>query len=306
MHLRARYYSPSSGRFIRRDDFRNGGNSALSHNLYLYVKDNPINWVDPLGLYRWSAFTSWQHIRVENHLASKYGGPDEWKMHLEYEIGNERRNGVIDIVYLPAAYNMRSSFYPISNPGYIYDIKRVGDDLVLAQSQLQRYLNSLQFNQQNLSDSSEPEGIGYDWRDLSWERGIKPIPPKPEIVTLNGDQHFLVWYEGDGIIMYAWSRWKDTDPDKIRDIPIYIFYDWLKLLKEAGKNNEAKELEDVRKGDGVFIPGPIPQQQPQPWPEPEWEPPYKQPEALPYIIAILLLKAFELWVCPPAVLVPFP
>ena len=45
-YYRARYYDPNAGRFLSEDpsDF-NGG-----INFYAYVANNPINWIDPLGL----------------------------------------------------------------------------------------------------------------------------------------------------------------------------------------------------------------------------------------------------------------
>ena len=45
VHLRARYYSPSVGRFTQRDP------SRLEANLYLYAGGNPVMNVDPSGLY---------------------------------------------------------------------------------------------------------------------------------------------------------------------------------------------------------------------------------------------------------------
>jgi len=54
-YLRARYYDPTTGRFISKDS--NEGNivNPLSLNLYTYCENNPVNYVDPTG-----------HITVNN------------------------------------------------------------------------------------------------------------------------------------------------------------------------------------------------------------------------------------------------
>ncbi|SDM34026.1 RHS repeat-associated core domain-containing protein [Geoalkalibacter ferrihydriticus] len=45
-HNRARYYDPMEGRFISRDPIGLGGGD---YNVYAYVKNNPINYIDPEG-----------------------------------------------------------------------------------------------------------------------------------------------------------------------------------------------------------------------------------------------------------------
>jgi len=53
-----RYYDPASGRYISRDPIGYGDGM----NVYASVHNNPINGVDPVGLYEWRAFFSgaWQ------------------------------------------------------------------------------------------------------------------------------------------------------------------------------------------------------------------------------------------------------
>ncbi len=49
VYLRARYYSPSAGRFTSRDTWEGDANRPLSFNRWNYVEGNPINLIDPTG-----------------------------------------------------------------------------------------------------------------------------------------------------------------------------------------------------------------------------------------------------------------
>ncbi|MDE6677995.1 MAG: hypothetical protein K2K02_03040, partial [Ruminococcus sp.] len=49
IYLRARYYSPTTGRFISRDSFAGRKSDPLSLNLYTYCRNNPIRYIDPSG-----------------------------------------------------------------------------------------------------------------------------------------------------------------------------------------------------------------------------------------------------------------
>jgi RHS repeat-associated protein len=53
-YMRARYYDPSIGRFISEDPSGFGGGDV---NLYAYVQNNPVIFIDPFGLERSSSFS---------------------------------------------------------------------------------------------------------------------------------------------------------------------------------------------------------------------------------------------------------
>ncbi|WP_239551401.1 polymorphic toxin-type HINT domain-containing protein, partial [Paenibacillus elgii] len=48
-YLRARWYDPSVGRFINEDTYEGDISNPLSLNLYTYVKNNPLKYLDPSG-----------------------------------------------------------------------------------------------------------------------------------------------------------------------------------------------------------------------------------------------------------------
>jgi RHS repeat-associated protein len=48
-YLRARYYEPTTARFLSKDDYFFFPEIPLSLNRYAYVRNNPVKYVDPLG-----------------------------------------------------------------------------------------------------------------------------------------------------------------------------------------------------------------------------------------------------------------
>ncbi|MEK4456186.1 RHS repeat-associated core domain-containing protein [Paenibacillus sp. FSL R10-2748] len=50
-YLRARWYDPDSGRFINEDAYQGEQNNPSSLNLYTYVQNNPLIYIDPSGHY---------------------------------------------------------------------------------------------------------------------------------------------------------------------------------------------------------------------------------------------------------------
>jgi RHS repeat-associated protein len=49
LYLRARYYDPATGRFLSRDPYPADAQDTQTINRYVYVKNNPTNYVDPSG-----------------------------------------------------------------------------------------------------------------------------------------------------------------------------------------------------------------------------------------------------------------
>lgn len=53
IYLRARYYNPTTGRFISRDSYAGKKSDPLSLNLYTYCHNNPVRYIDPSGNFPW-------------------------------------------------------------------------------------------------------------------------------------------------------------------------------------------------------------------------------------------------------------
>ncbi len=73
-YLRARYYSPNSGRFLSRDSYDGNLNDPLSQNHYLYASGNPVGFVDPSGHYTvmdiGATFSIESNLRIANNSKS--------------------------------------------------------------------------------------------------------------------------------------------------------------------------------------------------------------------------------------------
>ena len=50
VYLRARYYDVQTGRFVSRDKFVGSSGAPSSLHRYTYVRNAPVNLIDPLGL----------------------------------------------------------------------------------------------------------------------------------------------------------------------------------------------------------------------------------------------------------------
>ena len=70
-YYRNRYYNPVIGRFVTKDPIGLNGGA----NRYVYVSNNPVNYIDPLGLFRfsWCKTTCWAVYFAEMALTGPWG-----------------------------------------------------------------------------------------------------------------------------------------------------------------------------------------------------------------------------------------
>ncbi len=111
--LRARYYDPATGRFFQQDPLR------LEQNLYAYVASNPINRIDPSGLFSLRA------------IAKSYGysNPDDMDGFLDYfasirtGVGGVRESwsrwGWLALLLTAKEYDIAHVGHPVTYPPYL-------------------------------------------------------------------------------------------------------------------------------------------------------------------------------------------
>ncbi|MFD2115641.1 RHS repeat-associated core domain-containing protein, partial [Paenibacillus yanchengensis] len=75
-YLRARWYDPSVGRFINEDTYEGELANPLTLNLYTYVHNNPLRYIDPSGNYCVSQDGKWAHGGECDSISSIYLGDD--------------------------------------------------------------------------------------------------------------------------------------------------------------------------------------------------------------------------------------
>jgi len=124
VHLRARYYAPGQGRFISKDMWERDYYKPLSLNGWNYVEANPINYIDPSGLWRWGITPSIYHSIIENYYE---GLPTNPNKQLEFYIPGTPRhhpdmfNSLLGDVYEIEPWFLESNALP-QVQGYVTDL----------------------------------------------------------------------------------------------------------------------------------------------------------------------------------------
>jgi len=132
-YYRNRYYDPRIGRFITRDPL----GLADSPNPYLYVLNNPVNLIDPLGLRSQKPW--WQKLEEGYYYGTGFGGDAaEWYAYQQLQTDNPlwALPGSIVSLWMSETYQTTAStlllaaqlnqiisakywqYYPADNPAY--------------------------------------------------------------------------------------------------------------------------------------------------------------------------------------------
>lgn len=79
-YLRARWYDPSVGRFMNEDTYEGKLENPLSQNLYTYVENNPLTYIDPSG--------HMPHFLLNGFLVDFIGGRNNGTRYTNWELSN--------------------------------------------------------------------------------------------------------------------------------------------------------------------------------------------------------------------------
>ncbi|MCR8843766.1 hypothetical protein NQ117_08705 [Paenibacillus sp. SC116] len=104
-YLRARWYDPSMGRFISEDTYEGEPDNPLSLNLYTYVANNPLGYIDPSG-HRWESYNLKEVEIVLDHAmklnsskADEYWATRQYLGKVFEPVFNDRNNNQFKYLY---------------------------------------------------------------------------------------------------------------------------------------------------------------------------------------------------------------
>ena len=198
-YLRARYYDQTSGRFLSQDPFEGVNGDPISLHRYLYVGDDPVDRVDPLGMY-----DGIDHKNVELGTDPEYSlqHPDDTEVtfgKLQYYFTNGQG-------WAGFQRYVNRNYGPGTTPG------------LLANPQKPDIFNPNEYNYmdyKSLSVGGKSDAIKTlrDYADAYGPKpGIQPfidwfypdnqwVPPLSVFGPLNGKKYWL-YADGSGIIYY--------------------------------------------------------------------------------------------------------
>ena len=206
MYLRARYLNPALGIFLARDPVSGDVMKPGSMNGYSYVEGNPVNRVDPSGLWWWGAGQAlWDaseelghnqnvHVRIQALMMILYGTES---VHAEYKT----------ISGLPV--DLLNSV-----TGEMWEIKPWADRAGAFAVLVPRLFDMESARQYKLLKGKNPYGMPYDWNDSppSWSPGNMTFPPGDIYIgsDLTGQNDFYAAQIKPGVI--AWWRYQRPQP----------------------------------------------------------------------------------------------
>jgi RHS repeat-associated protein len=189
--LRARYMQPGLGMFLSRDPWNGDMERPGSMNGWSYSENNPTNYTDPAGLWRWWATPSLYHEMVENYYEGTWGFFNPFKQ-LEYPIpGTPFRHADMfnsalgDVYEVEPWFNRAAGANQVAN--YVTDLQRAAAP---PNSLLQGkyWLTGAPYNWNNA-----PFHIGTG---MDWPGKLRTFMPPFIYLDLVAD------YAGNGVVIY--------------------------------------------------------------------------------------------------------
>jgi RHS repeat-associated protein len=185
-YLRSRYYSSAQGRFLTRDTWNGSAYGPQSFNRWSYTENNPVNFIDPSGLWRWRLPGNIYHLFIEQYYE---GVPTNPTKQLEFPIpGTPFRH--------PDMFNsVLGDVYEIE-PWYLQSMGSI---------QVNGYVTDLQVASRIGSLSGSYFGNPYNWNLTPFHMGTSAdwpgklrIPLLPNFPWLD----LVADYSGNGTIIY--------------------------------------------------------------------------------------------------------
>ena len=167
IYLRARYYDPSTGRFVSRDSYAGKNEDPLSLNRYTYCHNNPTNNVDPNGKFAVALIVGTAAAAAVVACGAYQLSKPETQKALS-ECGNQIRNTLSG---WKKSYNQKKANLILSS--VIYSLKVMSYTGIINSKAEEKLVNNDSILQAKKSKSSGKERA----TDIpSWARGKRPLP----------------------------------------------------------------------------------------------------------------------------------